>query len=209
MTATTPPSVADATDPAPGVRARKKSATRDALCTAARRLVRAHGLDAVTVEQVCDEAGVARRTFFNYFEKKEDAALGWTGTLAPPEALAAFAAGVPHGNLPDDLAALVHAILVTAEFEPGSAVEKMELVEQEPKLLARQMWWFERELDGLRDAAQERRTADVHLDPDTVAFAAMTLLRTTARLWEHDPHGPVVEHLPAARVQLHQLFARA
>ncbi|GAA2493452.1 TetR/AcrR family transcriptional regulator [Winogradskya humida] len=59
----------------PGLRERKKAATRQALHEAAVRLAIAHGADKVTVEAVADEAGVSRRTFSNYFANKEEALL--------------------------------------------------------------------------------------------------------------------------------------
>jgi AcrR family transcriptional regulator len=57
----------------PGLRERKKAATRLALHEAAVRLAVEHGPDRITVEAVADEAGVSRRTFSNYFGSKEEA----------------------------------------------------------------------------------------------------------------------------------------
>jgi AcrR family transcriptional regulator len=59
----------------PGLRERKKDATREALHRAAVKLAIAHGFEHVTVEAVADEAGVSRRTFSNYFANKEGALL--------------------------------------------------------------------------------------------------------------------------------------
>ena len=59
----------------PGLRERKKAATRQALHAAAMRLAIEHGPDRVTVEAIADEAGVSRRTFSNYFGSKEEALL--------------------------------------------------------------------------------------------------------------------------------------
>ncbi|MEU4419013.1 TetR family transcriptional regulator [Actinoplanes sp. NPDC024001] len=59
----------------PGLRERKKAATRQALHEAAMRLALEHGPERVTVEAIADEAGVSRRTFSNYFANKEEALL--------------------------------------------------------------------------------------------------------------------------------------
>lgn len=64
-----------------GRREQNKARTRDALLDALRTLVSATGPEVVTVEQIAEEAGVSRRTFFNYFPTVE-AALA-EGTSAP------------------------------------------------------------------------------------------------------------------------------
>ncbi|WP_326565599.1 TetR/AcrR family transcriptional regulator [Amycolatopsis rhabdoformis] len=57
----------------PGLRARKKEATRQAIRAAAVALYRSRGPHDVTVDQICEKAGVSGRTFFNYFDSKEAA----------------------------------------------------------------------------------------------------------------------------------------
>ncbi len=56
----------------PGRRARKRDQTRHALATAAMQLFAAQGFPATTVEQVAERADVSPRTFFRYFDSKED-----------------------------------------------------------------------------------------------------------------------------------------
>lgn len=58
---------------APGLRDRKKAATRAALAAAAADLAREHGLHDVTADAIAARAGVSTRTFHNYFPSKEDA----------------------------------------------------------------------------------------------------------------------------------------
>ncbi|MER7441929.1 TetR/AcrR family transcriptional regulator [Micromonospora avicenniae] len=60
-------------DETPGLRERKKAATRLALHEAALRLAIEQGVDGVTVEAIADSANVSRRTFSNYFSGKEEA----------------------------------------------------------------------------------------------------------------------------------------
>lgn len=56
-----------------GLRERKKRATRAALAEAAVRLAAEHGAEKVTVEAISATAGVSVRTFFNYFDSRDDA----------------------------------------------------------------------------------------------------------------------------------------
>lgn len=53
------------------LRDHKKAATRRALVDAALQRFSSQGFDATTLDEVCQDAGVARRTFFRYFDSKE------------------------------------------------------------------------------------------------------------------------------------------
>jgi len=56
----------------PGLRDRKKEATRQAISNVATHLFVEHGFDKVSVSDIAEEANVARKTVFNYFPRKED-----------------------------------------------------------------------------------------------------------------------------------------
>ncbi len=69
---------------APSRRARKKERTRAQIYGAAMQLFLARGYDAVTIEEICAAADVARGTFFLHFPTK-DALLGEYGRQASAE----------------------------------------------------------------------------------------------------------------------------
>jgi len=56
----------------------RKRETIRVLTDTARRLTIERGFSGFTVDEVCAEAGVSRRTFFNYFASKENAVYGFT-----------------------------------------------------------------------------------------------------------------------------------
>ena len=58
------------------LREAKRLATHMSITDHATRLVMDHGFDAVTVEDICQAAGISRRTFFNYVDSKECAVFG-------------------------------------------------------------------------------------------------------------------------------------
>jgi AcrR family transcriptional regulator len=71
--------------------ARKKEVVREALRLAAERLIARHGYEKVTIEAIARAAGVSRRTYFRYFETKEDVVVAGSDRFAD-DLLAAVAA---------------------------------------------------------------------------------------------------------------------
>lgn len=63
-------------EPDIGLREQKRLATKRRIEDAATRLVDESSFDEVTIEQICEAAGISRRTFFNYFSAKEGAVIG-------------------------------------------------------------------------------------------------------------------------------------
>jgi len=60
----------------PGLWARTRRAGHQEIAETAMRLFIAQGFDATTIEQIANEVGISRRSFFRYFGAKEDIVLG-------------------------------------------------------------------------------------------------------------------------------------
>jgi AcrR family transcriptional regulator len=59
-----------------GLRDRKKMRTRADFVRAAVRLYGERGFDGTTLDEICEQAGYSKRTFFRYFSRKEDLVFG-------------------------------------------------------------------------------------------------------------------------------------
>jgi AcrR family transcriptional regulator len=146
------------TDRATGLRERRRAETSARLTTLARRLTAERGLAGFTVEEVCDEAGVSRRTFFNYFASKEDAVFGRPARLDTADLEEAFvAAGDPSraGTSPDlldDLAELCLGRWARLDTDGASMKDMHAAFRREPGLLVRAL-----------DASIEDEASDVRL----------------------------------------------
>jgi AcrR family transcriptional regulator len=126
-------------DAEPGLRERKRRATRLAIQQAALRIAIEEGLAAVTVDEISRRADVSPRTFFNYFPNKEGAILGDDPTLPDDDTLADFVAGGPMGDLLADLGALlVHSTRELIE-ERGLIEERQQVLRAAPELFSRRM----------------------------------------------------------------------
>lgn len=135
---------------AQGLRARKREATRSAITKAARILTAQKGLNGFTIEQLCEEVGVSRRTFFNYFPSKEDAIIGHLLDEFPAGAIADFLAGGsetgvergPHGlsvTLLQDLYTLTCAMVEELNFTREHFHELLAAMKKEPALMMKVM----------------------------------------------------------------------
>lgn len=143
-------------------RSARMQRTRDALIERARALTADRGLVGFTVDELCDAVGISRRTFFNYFDSKEDAVVGDPPELLPDEKRAGFlAAGSPQvGELSSTLLAdLVQLILEHAHTHHITRDQHLmfrEIVRAEPHLLTRLIAASEAQQEAFAAAIAER-----------------------------------------------------
>ncbi|WP_325712041.1 TetR/AcrR family transcriptional regulator [Amycolatopsis sp.] len=165
-----------------GLRARKKQATRIALHDAAIRLMTQAPPHSVTVEAICAEAGVSRRTFFNYFDSKEEALFLWD------EEYAGHVTDAIRDDLPDasPMAAAGRAVreLFRHTVMAQSRAPLQELLVAHPELVAAGL----RVGRALEDAVAEGVAARTGRDADdlyvqTVSAAVSAGVRVISRNW--------------------------
>lgn len=183
---------------APGLRERKKVARRDALIDAAHRLAAERGLDGVTIEAICAEVGVSPRTFFNYFESKDDAVLGIGPWSLDPQVAETFAMGGPTGDLSADLLAVVTELLDKPTFGKRRIAAAFELARREPRLLVRHMTWMEQHRHTIDELVTRRIAVTGESGGDLVGILLMLLAHLTFVRWEAaGGSGEAREHLPS------------
>ncbi len=121
------------------LRERKRAETRAKLADAALELVLRDGLETVTVEQISDRAGVSRRTFFNYFDSKDDALLVTSGFELTDEVLAQHATRYAAGPVIESVVGLL--FLVSSHVIRDSAASKQRglIITRYPQLVQKQM----------------------------------------------------------------------
>lgn len=118
------------------LRERKKAETWAALHEAAASLALQHGVDQTTVEAVAASAGVSPRTFFNYFQVKEDAILGLREPVLEDAQLSRVSVTA------DDLVGQISRLLITVAWTAiggSDRARRRQLIARYPNLGRRHM----------------------------------------------------------------------
>ncbi|MFI8946408.1 TetR/AcrR family transcriptional regulator [Streptomyces sp. NPDC053750] len=166
-----------------GLRERKKRATRAALAEAAVRLAAEHGAEKVTVEAISAAAGVSVRTFFNYFDTRDDAFVVIDADAGARMRRAVLDA--PAGLSPlEVLRGAMAAELAEAEQQHELWRLHAEVLHASPHLLARGVGAHMAAEAELAQAIAERLgDAGVGLYPRLLAAVAGTAVRTSVDHW--------------------------
>jgi AcrR family transcriptional regulator len=164
----------------PGLRERKKQATREALRLAALRLAMEKRWEQVRVEDIAAEAGVSTRTFNNYFASKDEAflATAYDRGARMQAALAARPAEEP--LWPAVINAVVHGFA-----DQAVDLRQAGRIRLTPTLAAEQLKAVIVIERALADEIAGRIGADVEHDlyPGLVAAAAISATRVTVEHW--------------------------
>jgi AcrR family transcriptional regulator len=189
-----------------GLRERRRRQTSADIRDAAVRLALERGFDKVTIEEICVEAGISTRTFFNYFANKESA-IAYGPSDLPADLAEDFVAAGPASYR------VVLAELITLaahhlrDMPPmrEQAAGMLELAKTSPAVLAAFLAELERFQNQLADIVARRQA----MRPDDemtalIAALALTAVRSGIERWAGaEPQGsddtpmPYVEHAAA------------
>ncbi|MGP4017818.1 TetR/AcrR family transcriptional regulator [Saccharopolyspora sp. 5N708] len=187
------------------------AATAAQVTSVSRRLTAERGLSGFTIEEVCEQVDISRRTFFNYFASKDDAVLG-IPARGDDDALKArfLARGDPASTglsptLLDDLAELAVQRWDRSDITAESIRDVLNAFEREPRLFTRIMEKMLRDEQSDVELVEHREGL---ASGDLRAAAAVQLIRAltgaTARefltLTNTDPFAEILaSRLAAAR----------
>jgi AcrR family transcriptional regulator len=139
-----------------GLRDRKRQETRARIERSAAELVLAHGLAGVTVDAISEAAEISPRTFFNYFESKEDAIVGLHGFDETTETIAAHLAreSQQQNDLVTSTVRLLFEVWGTTLPDSELREIRMEILRRNPELLERHMAQMGRMMQQLSAAVR-------------------------------------------------------
>ncbi|MDH6676934.1 AcrR family transcriptional regulator [Rhodococcus sp. LBL1] len=173
-----------------GRRERNKQQTRGRLLDAARVLFAERGVVGTTVEEIADQAGVSRATFFNYFPSKDDL-LGalYTSNM---ESLAATIDDLLAQDLTTEerILGLFADFVQATEDLPGflrAVTGEAERDLATPEISAERTERFNDEILRILEPGLERGEVRTDYPPLFLAQMVAAIYVSTIRYWRQDP----------------------
>lgn len=162
---------------------RKRQFVRDELAEAALKLLAFQGFEETTIDQIAASAGVSRRTFFRYFQSKEDVIVESLGDVG--EELRAALDARPADEPPTMAVRQALSVFEDACAEyPEKVLRLTKLILHTPALNAR---YLERQAEWKTDLAaslaRRSHASDDDLRPVVTAGVAFAALDVALRAW--------------------------
>ena len=197
-----------------GLRERRRRQTSADIRDAAVRLALARGFDKVTIDEICTEAGISTRTFFNYFPNKESA-IAYGPSDIPPELVADFvvAGPAPYSVVLAELITLAAHHLRDVPPPREQAAHMLELAKTNPAVLAAFLADLERFQHQLTDIIVRRQA--MHPDDEMAALIsalALTAVRSGLEKWAsgvpEDPEDTPMPYVERAASLVNSIFTK-
>jgi len=203
----------------PGLRERKRLATRRAIQHAVLTLSREQGIDHVTVEDISRLANVSPRTFFNYFPSKDAALIGDAPGMASAEDIEVFVAAGPNSDVLADLAVLLSKSLQRTEADREIHQLRRTVMKENAYLFGMRMATLRDFEDQLQQIIERRFRADAPEPAEDPAdltqrallftLVAVAAIRYAWRVWaEGDGVSPLSERVNVAFAEVYRITRR-
>ncbi|PYX84347.1 MAG: hypothetical protein DMG68_21055 [Acidobacteria bacterium] len=185
------------------LRNQKLAVVREALYDSAIELFARNGFDETTVEAVAEAAGVSRRTFFRYFDSKDDllahAIVSYTRTLVDAVEAA------PPGASPFEV--VTEIVLATARYTDALGARTQQVMKIAERSASARQAYLSRMInveDSLANALAIRfgHTSSHELRPRLVAGVTLLVMNSTITSWFRGEHANLMS---AARCALSEL----
>ncbi len=161
----------------------RRERTRAQVEAVALEVFREHGVEAVTVEQICTAAGIAPATFYRYFGTKDGVLFAYRSAFL--EVIRETVAGLPGGlGRGEQVRRTLHAFLGFLDEHAEAMRARDEIVARNPVLLPRTLL-VQREWEAELATALARVRGVPESDADVRVDAALGLLvvRVAFRRW--------------------------
>jgi AcrR family transcriptional regulator len=178
--------------PEDGWRARKRQQTRQRIADAGLQLFLEYGFEATTLDAIAAAAGIARRTFFHYFDAKE-ALLAYEDEVE--HSFRAALAGIDSNTPPFE--AMTRALReMIASFGNERARQINRVVHATEALRARNQADFERLESFVFSALAEKWPESTgHLRLRLIAMVGIGALRVAVDRWRPDASGTLDDYV--------------
>lgn len=166
---------ADGAIPGDGTRDQKRRETHERIAREGIRLFLKQGFEETTVDQIATAAKISRRTFFHYFESKEDIVFGSHQQME--QAVISLLNALPQETSP--LQAVETVLMrIVGQYETPEALAVGEMIRNTPSLMARKQADYEHQERMLFDALNCRWPEQSMRMPNRLAaLNAMGLVR--------------------------------
>lgn len=180
-----------------GLRERKRRETRTAIEKATIELTISAGLDQTTIEAISERAGISPRTFFNYFDSKEDALLGMDSPLPTDEQVRQYLGQAP-GDMVGGMTTLLVDMVGPSLTDPALHVLRRQIMSDHPALLERHAGRMVRAGRQIAEAIQRVTPKDTSSsDVEIILALCSNALRVAIREW-------IATDQPVSLTMLHQ-----
>ncbi|MBN8931158.1 AcrR family transcriptional regulator [Agrobacterium pusense] len=191
-----------------GWRERKRRETLQRIADSALKLFAANGYEATTLDAIAEAAGISRRTFFYYFDSKEEILAAWQKGL--PEAFRAAVLAEPADQPLLDVVRNAHLKLI-ANFDAGQALAIDRILRSNEQLRAsNQTKYLQMEQATFEALCELRPQTTQRMGLRLVAMVSVGALRLAIESWiEGQGERPLADHLKEAFASLNAELSKA